>query len=331
MTDKDKIKGALLGTAIGDALGMPVEGMSHQNVRTYYKGIKEYRDDDYHADELTAGQWTDDTQFTFALVRAMTERPTTDWPLLAERVAEEYVDLREAARRWGPTSTAAIDRLAAGTPWSESGDDAQPTNGAAMRAAPLGAWWAVSEASKEEAFDLVRPILEITHRHLASVAAGFGQAFAVRQALRHTPETLEQAPFWTSLIEMTAWAEQRLHQEGGPHDTSASDQLRTLTDHLDEFPLDLQEVCGDTSARADESWPFAVAMFARNPGLQEATLLSAINVGGDADTIGAMVGALLGGLNGWSGFPDAWREGLEDAARLEAEAEAFVEAMLGEG
>jgi ADP-ribosylglycohydrolase len=329
MIDQDKIKGALLGTAIGDALGMPVEGMSHQNVRTYYKGIKEYRDDAYHEDGLTAGQWTDDTQFTFALARAMTERPITDWPLLAERVADEYVDLREGARRWGPTSTAAIDRLAEGVPWSESGNDAQPTNGAAMRAAPLGAWWAVSEASKEEAFDLVQPILEITHRHPASVAAGFGQVFAVRQALRHTPATLEQAPFWTSLIEMTAWAEQRLRQVGRPHDTSTSDRLRALTDQLDEYPLDLQEYCGDTSARADESWPFAVAMFARNPGLQEATLLSAINVGGDADTVGAMVGALLGGLNGWSSFPDAWRQGLEAVDRLEAEADAFVEALSG--
>jgi ADP-ribosylglycohydrolase len=328
MIARDKIKGALLGTAIGDALGMPVEGLSHQNVRTYYKGIKEYRDDEYHED-LAAGQWTDDTQFTFALVRAMTERPGDDWPLLAEQVAEAYVALRDEARRWGPTSTAAIDRLAEGAPWSESGDDAEPTNGAAMRAAPLGAWWAASEASKEEAFDLIRPILAITHRHPASLAAGFGQAFAVRQALRHTADTLEQDPFWRALIDMTAWSEQRLHHLGHPLDTSCADRLRALTDHLDEFPLDLQEYCGDTSIRADESWAFAVAMFARNPALQEATLLSAINVGGDADTVGAMVGALLGGLNGWQGFPDDWRERLEDADRLEAEADAFVQVLQG--
>ena len=326
MIPQDTIKGALLGTAVGDALGMPIEGMSHQNVRTYYKGIKEYRDDEYHGD-LTAGQWTDDTQFTFALVRAMTDSAVADWPLLAGRVAEAYVALRPEARRWGPTSSAAIDRLAEGTSWEESGDDAQPTNGAAMRAAPLGAWWAASEAAKEEAFDLIRPILEITHRHPASIAAGVGQAFAVRQALRHTLDAFEQTAFWTALIEMTAWVEQRLHQLGRPHDTSVSGRLRTLTDHLDEFPLDLQEYCGDTSARADESWPFAVAMFARNPGLQEASLLSALNVGGDADTVGAMVGALLGALNGWTAFPAAWREGLEDVARLEQQAEAFARAV----
>ena len=47
MMDRDKVRGALLGTAVGDALGMPVEGLSHQNVRTYYKGIKGYRADEH--------------------------------------------------------------------------------------------------------------------------------------------------------------------------------------------------------------------------------------------------------------------------------------------
>ena len=52
----DSILGALLGTAVGDALGMPIEGLSHQNVRTYYKGIKEYRDDDQRVADGRAEQ-----------------------------------------------------------------------------------------------------------------------------------------------------------------------------------------------------------------------------------------------------------------------------------
>jgi ADP-ribosylglycohydrolase len=68
-------------------------------------------------------------------------------------------------------------------------------------------------------------------------------------------------------------------------------------------------------------------MFARNPALVEATLLSAVNVGGAASAVGAMTGALLGAFNGWSAFPAEWREGLEDVERLEAEATALVDAL----
>ena len=321
----DYIKGALLGTAIGDALGMPIEGLSHQNVRTYYKGIKAYRDDEKRQD-LQAGQWTDDTQFTFAVARALTNAAWTSE--VPQRAAEAYVALRPEARRWGPTTRPAIERLARGVPWQEAGrpdggEAMQPSVGAAMRAAPLGCWWAASRTSREEAFAVLQPVFEITHTHPASVAAGVGQAFAIRAALRVTPEAFDRETFWSELVETTEWAEARL----GGSNQDVSRRLRQLTDHLDDFPLDLQDLCNGTGVLADEAWPFAAAMFARGPELVEATLLSTLNVGGDADTTGAMAGALLGGLHGWSAFPEAWREGLEDVRRLEEETEAFARAL----
>jgi ADP-ribosyl-[dinitrogen reductase] hydrolase len=313
----DKIQGALMGTAVGDALGMPIEGLSHQNIRTYYKGIKEYRDDEKRGD-LKAGQWTDDTQLTFAVARALRHAPSI--AALTPVLRQEYIALREHARRWGPTTTAAVDRLA-GITLQPSMDVPQPTNGAAMRAAPLGVWWALSGADVNEAVAALRPVFELTHRHPASLAAGIAQAFAVRYALLHTPGTFQRDAFWSSLVETVQAAERQL----GDHDSAVSHRLILLGDHLDDFPLDLQDLCNGTGVAADESWPFAVAMFARNPGLVEGTLLAAINVGGDADTTGAMAGALLGAFNGWSAFPESWKKGLEDGNRLEAEARAFAE------
>lgn len=317
----DEITGALLGTAVGDALGMPIEGLSHQNVRTYYKGIKEYRADEERQD-LDKGQWTDDTQFTFALARALVDAETLDeWPA---RAAEAYIALQSEARRWGSTTTAAVERLADGTSWQESGTPDRPSDGAAMRAAPLGAWWAAREASREEAFEVIRSLLEITHRHPAAVAAGFGQAFAVRQALGQTVDDFDRLSFWAALIETTMWAEGQL---GGDHRVSR--RLTQLRGHLREFPLDLRDRCDGVGVRADEAWPFAVAMFARAPHLIENTLLSGINVGGDADTTGAMMGALLGALHGWSAFPEEWQDGLEARSELEAQVEAFAKRLNG--
>jgi len=313
----DRILGALLGTAVGDALGMPIEGLSHQNVRTYYKGIKEYRDDDQRGD-LDAGQWTDDTQMTFALVRALTETSDPgDWP---SAVAEAYVTLRSEARRWGPTSQTAIDRLAGGTAPETAGVPDRPTDGAAMRAAPLGAWWAATGADRETAFPPIREVLAVTHRHPAALAAGWGQAAAVRVLLRlDKPAAFDRIAFWEELIDATAWAEDRLGE-----DHRVTDRLRSLDGIIDSFPLDLRDACDGVTVRADEAWPFACAMVARRPHLLENTLLSGINVGGDADTTGAMMGAQLGALHGWAAIPAEWKEGLEASARLRGEAEAFA-------
>jgi ADP-ribosylglycohydrolase len=316
----DSILGALLGTAVGDALGMPIEGLSHQNVRTYYKGIKEYRDDDQRGD-LSAGQWTDDTQMTFALVRVLTKFPDRPaaWPSAA---VEEYVRLRSEARRWGNTTTTAIDRLAGGTSPAESGVPDRATDGAAMRAAPLGIWWAAQDVDRDDAFEAVRPVLAVTHRHPVALVAGWGQAAAVHTLLAQSPDTFERAAFWDAMLEATTWAEAQLDATD-----RVSSRLQNLTDRLDAFPLDLRDACDGVGVRAEEAWPFACAMVARRAHLLENTLLSGINVGGDADTTGAMMGAMLGALHGWAAFPSEWQKGLEAADRLSEEARGLSEVL----
>jgi ADP-ribosylglycohydrolase len=317
----DSVLGTLLGTAVGDALGMPIEGLSHANVRTYYKGIKEYRDDDQRGD-LEAGQWTDDTQMTFALVRAITASPNApdEWPSAA---AEEYVRLRPDARRWGQTTTTAIDRLADGVAPTASGVPDRATDGAAMRAAPLGIWWAARGVGRDDAFEALQPVLAVTHRHPAALVAGWGQAVAVQALLDWTPGTFDRSAFWDALLDATTWAEEQL--DG---DDRVSSRLQRLTDQLDAFPLDLRDACDGVGVWADEAWPFACAMVARRAHLLENTLLSGINVGGDADTTGAMMGAMLGALHGWAAFPDEWGEGLEATDQLTEESKALIETLI---
>ncbi len=318
---QDRVRGALLGTAIGDALGMPVEGFSHQNIRTYYRGIKTYRDDEKRHD-LRAGQWTDDTQMTFALVRALTASDKLEE--VAEHLVRTYLALRAQPRRWGSTTREAIDQLAAGVDWRRSGVAAQPTNGAAMRAAPLGVWWYATGASRDTAAAFILSLLEITHRHPESLVAGYGQAAAVRMslALPHA-EALDPSRFLGKLLEEVRWAETLLDDQ----QRACSRRLEMLGTRLHEFPLDLRDACEGITVRAASSWPFVIAMFLRNPLLLEASLLSAINVGGDTDTVGAMLGSLLGALHGWEAFPADWKTHLEQQKQLLAEADAFWQAL----
>jgi ADP-ribosylglycohydrolase len=292
--DTDRVLGALLGTAVGDALGMPVDGLSHQNVRTYYKGIKGYRGDEHRRD-LDAGQWTALTQRTFALARVLAD--SAPHATVRERYTRELgpLDLRrpEAA---GPSE-------------------------AIVAITPLALWSSYEGRTGRETVELVDAALG-DRREGGVLAAAVGQAVAVRYLLDRTPDALDGPAFFRTVTEQTRQAEERI---GGGR--TVSDRLRSLAGNLDDFPLDLQDLCDGTGSAADEAWPFAVAMVARNPVLLEATILPAINVGGAASVIGACVGALVGALHGWATFPPAWREGLEDVEQLEAEANAFATAL----
>lgn len=297
MLDSDRVLGTLLGTAVGDALGMPVDGLSHQNVRTYYKGIKGYRADE-HLGDLGVGQWTAHTQRTFALVGSLT----------TGSIGAVGATQREPLRRANP---------------------APDSSGAASAAAPLGAVWAAADRAWEPGktgnvrlLDEVRGAFGAAFDGPALVAA-FGQAVGIGKLLVAVPRLLDGPAFLDAVKEAAAWAEEQL----GGVSPSPAERLRTLAGHLDDFPLDLQDLCDGTGDPADEAWPFAVAMFARNPTLTEATILPAINVGGAASAVGACVGALVGALHGWEAFPEAWQDELEDVDRLEDEAMRFVEAL----
>ena len=298
MLDPDRALGALLGSAVGDALGMPITGLSHQNVRTYYKGIKGYRAD-AHRHDLDAGQWTAHTQRTFALARVLADAPHD--LLAANRMLREQLGTLDLRR--------------------DSGDLSAPTSALAACAVPLGLLWAAREMRSHEALLWTTTLSLPIVGHPRSLAAGFGQAYAVQKVLRASAE-LAGADLLGALRHRVQQAEASY---GGDHAVSA--RLSALIPHLDEFPLDLQDRCNGTGSEADEAFPFAAARVARNPDLVEATMLAAINVGGDASAIGAITGALLGAINGWSAFPADWREGLEDGEGLRADAFRLTEAL----
>jgi ADP-ribosylglycohydrolase len=276
--DPARIHGALLGCAIGDALAMPLEGLSHQNVRTYYRGIRDFRPDEKRGD-LAAGQWTGRTQALLALSRAENTRG----------VLPSIRDMRRA----GSAPPAGLLITAAGA---------------------LGVRWGIDDWMPEVAAANLRTAYAGIQ---APLAASFGHALAVRTLLRSDASTLDGIAFVEQVAEATAWAEDHFST-----DDRCSTRLTRLAQHLDLFPLDLQDLCGGTGAAPDEAWPFAVAMLARQPGLVEASLLSAINVGGDAPTVGACLGTLLGALHGVDGFPPRWRTDVEGAEMIAAAAGA---------
>ena len=302
LTLRDRVVGSILGSALGDALGMPVEGLSHINVRTYYKGIKEMRADEKRKD-LTVGQTTADTQRARALTRALTTAPPDSPEAGRQAFADELArlpDLRRGDVHVSPSSMPAASAVALGAIARLRG----------LREIALARWAAL----------LFTPIDPHPVAHVAAAA----QAAAIRAALEVDLDDLDGAPILARALATARDAERTLGT-----DDRVSQRLNGLATHLQEFPLDLQDLCNGTGSAADEAFPFAVAMGTRGVHLAEATMLSAINVGGDAAAVGSMTGALVGAVHGANAVPTEWIETLEDAEAIRAEANALMDAVDG--
>ncbi|WP_420454232.1 ADP-ribosylglycohydrolase family protein [Rubrivirga sp.] len=297
---RDRLVATILGSAVGDALGMPVEGLSHQNVRTYYKGVKEMRADEKRGD-LDAGQWTADTQRARALARAL----ATGAPDSPEEVRAAFV--------------AEMDGVAL-----RRGDVASPSSAGAASAAPLGVQARLRGLKDLASARWAGLLLQSVDPHPVAHVAAAAQVAALRTCLGKDPDALAGPEIVAAARSAALDGEKLLGTDG-----RVSSRLGRVVGRLDDYPLDLQDLCAGTGSAADEAFPFAVAMVARSPALVESTLLAAVNVGGDASAVGACVGAMLGALHGLGAFPDAWLDALDDADAIRAEAGALVDALGG--
>ncbi len=144
MGDPSRARGALYGLAVGDALGMPTQMLSRQEIRDRWgellTGFEPAPPGHPIAAGLPAGAVTDDTEQAVLLARLLVRGQGTIDP---NELASALVNWeREMARRGspdllGPSTKHAVAAVLAGIPPEEAGATGA-TNGAAMRIAPLG-------------------------------------------------------------------------------------------------------------------------------------------------------------------------------------------------
>jgi len=170
-------------------------------------------------------------------------------------------------------------------------------NGAAMRIAPVGLFYYDDPAIYERA----RASSIVTHTHPVGVDGAAVLAHAVARVVVMEPTTAFPAnTLANDLVEFARTPEIRakmtevaacLHEQIPP-----SEAARRL----------------GRSVAVQESMPFAVFAFLRNPTSFHDCLLCAILHGGDRDTLGAMAGAISGAYLGINGIPEVWRQKLEN-------------------
>ena len=317
--------GALAGLALGDALGMPTQEMSPEQIRAVYGRITGLVDGDAsqpYAPGMPAGSVTDDTEQALLVASLLIRGRGSS----SGHVALNAVEFAHALLAWedsmiergsldllGPSTKAALERVRAGEdPLTVGGEGT--TNGAAMRVTPIGI--AVSTEDPEAFADAIWSSCQVTHATrqgfqsaalvAAAVSMGIDAARSTTPDLRGLlwkalsyVDSLPERGAWTPDPDVIAATRRAMQLVANP----ASSSLECLVEQV------------GTSVASAQAIPMAFALLARDPSPQ--ALLDAANIGGDTDTIGAIAGAILGAVLGFEVFVGRGLAQVELASHLD--------------
>ena len=310
--------GALAGLALGDALGMPTQAMSPQQIQTVYGHVTGLVDGDKsqpYAPGMAAGSVTDDTEQALLIASLLLKGHGSGLTLDASEFShallawEDSMIERGSLDLLGPSTKAALERVRAGeNPLRVGGEGT--TNGAAMRVTPIGI--AASTSDRQLFADAVWSSCQVTH----ATRQGFQSAALVAAAVSLgidagaadvTDLLWKAVAFVRSLPERGAWSPE-------PDVVAATHRALKLAAQPSSSPQWLAEQIG-TSVASAQAIPMAFALLARDPSPR--ALLQAANLGGDTDTIGAIAGAILGASLGVEVFDGYGLAQVEQVSQLD--------------
>lgn len=288
-----RAQGCMSGLAVGDALGRPVEGMSAEDIRTKYGSVTDFLN-------LTPGG-SDDTEYALLTASALIKHGKK---ITAADFAQFWVD--KVCSQTGSFAGAgfsemnAIHNLRKGLrpPFSGQHNHAW-SDGLAMRVAPIGI---VAHGDLELAKTITIADGEVSHAGegihsgviiavaIAAAMSGASSSAAFQAALKSIPEHS-----WSYRLMKVAEEIVAAKIDKPVHEIA--DALLEKIAIEDYFYADI----------APEAVALAMAAVLYGGGDYPKTLLFAVNLGRDADTIAAMAGAVAGAISGYEGIPDNWR------------------------
>jgi ADP-ribosyl-[dinitrogen reductase] hydrolase len=311
---RNRCVGTIVGFAAGDALGMPAEFLSREQIRRYYgKPISGFlkAHPGHASDFLPEGSYTDNTQTMLTTAECLVECKRMD----PARQADAMLSWHQNAvphRTPSKANLRACRHLLCGRPWNKSGVFSSGC-AAAMRMIPIGL---VYHNSPEE---LTRAALDnciITHNEPHARAASVGVAYLIARLLqsdersRPADQVLETADHVARLDE----------------DLAAMLRWTTQITHLPPEEA-LFEI--GTSSDAIETVPAAVYCFLKHPRNFLGAVLPAVNAGDATDSIGALTGGLVGALAGIQAIDNQLVNGLENSDVLIGVGENLAELLAG--
>ena len=304
-TKAERIAGAVLGAAIGDAMGHPTEFMSMEDIRSQWgaagvTGFELW----WTRDGVRYAPYTDDTQMAEAVIRGLLDGRDQGLDLDATMrgLARHFIDWSKqpdlSKRAPGNACLAGCAQLAQDVPWREAGGPTAGGCGSVMRAWPFGLMFQ-DDVEKAEQWAVEHS--RLTHNDPIALAAcaalAVGTALLVRGEATDVvvPAMVKAAGRWCAttarMIEQAVDEARR-----GVLPDVTLDRLRGWAAH--------------------EAIAAAVYVFMRHQDDPRATILEGANTPGDSDSIASIAGALVGARCGLSALPGYWVRDVERSAEL---------------
>ncbi len=291
---KAKYLGAMIGSALGDAIG---------ELAFRYRTKEDLCAQLEQLDEL---RYTDDTAMSIGLAESIIAKGDIDQQDLGDTFRKNF--LREPWRGYAsgpPTIFSIVERYSViyrEAAKSLFGGEGSLGNGAAMRIVPAGLYFHDSTDLYEKACLSA----SVTHAHPVGIDGAAVQAKAIALAVDMDPkEVFPSNVFIDTLIELAKTPEIR-------------EKMQLVKRLISEntLPSNAADQLGRTVA-VHESMPFALFSFLRHPTSFEDCLLCAVLNGGDRDTLGAMACAISGAYAGIGPIPNGWIQKLENRSHIE--------------
>lgn len=281
------VAGTLLGLAVGDALGAPLEGLPPPEKTVTDMGCGGIHD-------IARGEFTDDTLQAVGLARSLVCcRGFSPEDFLHRLIA----DFDRAPQYYGPTSRLVFSLIKDGFSPEEAArlaharNGGSRTNGSVMRGPPLGIFYAPAHVREP--------------------------SLACSALTHHDPVAGECSAFVNLMISEMCRGTSKVRAFCRALDRCEDAEVLERVGNFHAWPL-------DPSLDAVLATHCAVAVFMSADSFEK-TVVRAVNLGGDADTIGAIAGALAGACYGFSAVPHRWLVDFRHTGQVLALAERLWE------
>lgn len=323
MEKQDKIRGSLVGGAVGDAFGYPVEFVySFQDIQAKYgeEGITDYDLSYPWLDEkITKAQFSDDTQMTLYTAEGLLEAEQSGQPVV-QTICNAYIawfghqvgrkvktsykselaQIKELNQRRAPGNTC-ISALFAINSGKEP-DNSSKGCGGVMRVAPIGLYGAAHGWTLDKTARLAGEAAELTHLHPLSTYSS--AALAVIVQLCVDAEAMDAEKF-KMIVRKSLDVVAEVYGESAP----AMDEFMAIIEKsirlADNQLLDWEIIENGLGGGwvAEETLAIAVFSVLRHIDDFSACMVCAVNHGGDSDSTGAVAGNIIGAILGYDALP----------------------------
>jgi ADP-ribosylglycohydrolase len=294
-SERERAQALLLGVALGDALGWPVEFMDRPAILVKYgrPGILAPPD---------PALCTDETQMTSAVAEALVEAGHRDLDVLMGAMARAFIgwkrDPSTPSRAPGATSMRGVNALERGAPWREAGVKDSKGCGSCMRVSPVGFFYQDDPGRLQ---NIARAQGVLTHRHPTADAACIAGAYLVKLALdgvdpAEYPQRVLKFGYGIS-AEFDAAIGRVTHVLSWPDEEAALNHI------------------GPTRGGgwvAEEAIAMALYCVMRHPVDFVGAVRLAANITGDSDGVASIAGGLVAARLGCGALPNEWLDRLEN-------------------